>query len=203
MGMRACQKKPLLRTAWKVTRSGEIRRVAILQNCLKRRESLSALIFPVPQYSVVPVGPIVLADINGDGNPDLLTAVGTEVMLGNGDGTFHAPQKIGVSEQPASFLLSDVNGDGKPDVILANVLPSVGVLIGNGNGTFRPEQTFATRLNPGITVVDVNGDGKPDLVVTNNGSNSISILLGNGNGTFQPQRTFATAPPQTPWLSWT
>jgi hypothetical protein len=154
-------------------------------------------------------------DINGDGKPDLVVANrydGTvEVLLGNGDGTFHYPLgdpnkgTYPVGFMPRSVAVADVNGDGKPDLIIANggnsYMPgsTVSVLLGNGDGTFGntfdpvshrfimeadvPPLEVGTRPYS-VAVADVNGDGKPDLVVANYANNTLSMLLGNGDGTF-------------------
>jgi hypothetical protein len=160
---------------------------------------------------------VAVADVNGDGKPDLLVAnelTGTEaggtagVLLGNGDGTFQSVVTYGPGGYAAwSLAVADVNGDGKPDLLVANVEASpgsengsVGVLLGNGDGTFKTAVAYGSgqpRANS-VAVADVNGDGKPDLVVANLcvtdptycTSTAVAVLLGNGDGTFQTAVTY-------------
>src|SRR6266581_4836158 len=42
------------------------------------------------------------------------------VLLGNGDGTFQAPQNFGAGYGPAFTAVADFNGDGKLDLAVAN-----------------------------------------------------------------------------------
>jgi Bacterial Ig-like domain (group 3)/FG-GAP-like repeat len=154
---------------------------------------------------------ITVADVNGDGKPDVILASGCperngqgapgtiSVQLGNGDGTFRPAVVYGSGGvQAMSVQVADVDGDGKVDVLVANECDNddclngtVGVLLGNGDGTFQPAIPVVysvARCGSGypvsLAIADVNGDRKPDVVVGY--SACVNILLGSGGGTFQP-----------------
>jgi Ca2+-binding RTX toxin-like protein len=73
---------------------------------------------------------VVVADFNGDGNPDLaFTASGrphvdgqnvVAVLRGNGDGTFRAARYYSTPVLSRSLLAVDLNGDGTPDLVTVN-----------------------------------------------------------------------------------
>src|SRR5260370_41205654 len=54
------------------------------------------------------------------------------VLLGNGDGSFQAPQNFGAGGGPVSVAVGDFNGGGEPDLAVANVSSNnVSVLFNN------------------------------------------------------------------------
>jgi hypothetical protein len=155
---------------------------------------------------------IAVADVNGDGKPDLLVSnqnggsngqgsVG--VLLNNGDGTFRPVQTYSSGGLQSGFVVvADVNGDGKSDLLVSNLSAcnhcegNVGVLLGNGDGTFQPVVNYSPVPSANVLqVADLRNNGKLDLVVNGGGSfdgGVLSVLLGNGDGTFKPAVVYPT-----------
>jgi hypothetical protein len=72
---------------------------------------------------------IALADMNGDGNLDIVLQ--NEVLAGNGDGTFQPGVFLGFDPycgcgaENGEPAIADVNGDGKPDVVFPGVIEAI------------------------------------------------------------------------------
>src|SRR6202453_583483 len=141
---------------------------------------------------------MAVADLNGDGIPDLVVPssgfsapnVGTlTVFISNGDGTFQTPTTINLTIPVSGVTIDDVNGDGKFDLI-ATALQNPGatttglnVLLGDGKGGFGAPIPGPAGVSAIVSVTgDFNKDGKKDIA-----TNSGQILLGNNDGTFTLQ----------------
>jgi hypothetical protein len=153
---------------------------------------------------------IAVADVNGDGNPDLIVVnvnsgdVG--ILLGEGNGTFQAAVTYNSgSSAPFSVAVADMNQDGQLDLVVANDNyngdGSVSVLLGNGDGTFQNAVNYSSGGYEAwsVAVADVNGDGNPDVLVANfcsditcTGPGSVGVLLGNGDGTLQTPYAYSS-----------
>src|SRR3989441_2329840 len=138
-----------------------------------------------------------IADVNRDGNADILVTNGgsgnLSVYLGDGKGNFSQPNgsPFPTGQNPTDIDTGDFNGDGSIDVAIANHgVKLVTVLLGNGKGQFSlaSGSPFSVDSNPhphGIAVADFNGDKKPDIAIDSWSENKVLGMFGKGDGTFQ------------------
>ena len=133
---------------------------------------------------------VAVADFNGDGKSDLVTADWPErasVLLGNGNGTFQAGNPS-ARKRASSVAVGDFNGDGKSDLVTADERGlRVSVLLGNGNGTFQAQRSFGTGvLAYSVALADFNGDGKSDLVTADGVTTRRACCSATATGRFRP-----------------
>jgi hypothetical protein len=143
-----------------------------------------------------------IADVNGDGRPDILVGAGNSVYLllqnAGAPGTFsNQGAVLNAGAGILGIATGDFNGDNKQDVaIVTGAGGGLLVSLGNGNRTFQALNSIATGNYMSVVVLDFNNDHKQDIAaVTSNGINS--IFLGDGLGGFSLSATLvqgSTAP---------
>jgi len=143
-----------------------------------------------------------IADITGDGIPDVLSVNGTAATLsvwpGTGAGTFGARADTAVATSPHAAAIADFDGvNGLDAAVACSTTGRVSVLLNNGAGGFLPRVDVVCGGDPrAIATADFDGDGDLDLVVPNRTQSQVTVLVNDGAGAFSAGGTFAT--PATP-----
>lgn len=133
---------------------------------------------------------VQVGDFDGDGNPDVVTASATDLLLyrsygGGGFAPAAATPLAGFSI--VVHAARDMDGDGAVDVLATVDLNRAVVLWGDGRGG------FPTRTSVGLpvwglagTVGDLDGDGLLDCCITGLQSSSVMVLRASAPRSFAP-----------------
>jgi len=153
----------------------------------------------------------VLADVDGDGLDDIVTAGSYLAILLNtpgNAGVFSSGAPISTGSYLPSVDAGDIDGDGRIDLVATDINNgTVVVLLQDASpappGNFSGRTAYAAGYQPvSLELADVDGDLKPDLVVANLGTPydpdtaSVAILIQNhdplSRGEFLPAVKYAT-----------
>ena len=144
-----------------------------------------AQVLPSPAAYIVAVPGLALADVDRDGDVDLLYATsgqgGYALFRNTGGANFAAPVNLGGSLPSgfaSDFAVADVTLDGWPDVIGVGYSDKYGFALvpGDGNGGFTAGKTLrAGEMSRSVSTGDLDGDGDSEIVVTNHGSINVTV----------------------------
>lgn len=170
------------------------------QNVATRGTFLAPVTFPAGAQPQA----VRIADVNGDGLPDIVVAnlgpgtdgtgsAGVSVLLQDAahPGRFLPPVTYATQAQAVDVAVADLNGDGKPDLVVANLGPaptgSVSVLLQDPAhpGVFLSATSYAGLGQPlSVAIADLNGDGHPDIAVADGATATVMLQSATTPGTF-------------------
>ena len=150
---------------------------------------------------------VVAADVDRDGDTDMVLARGSSVQvllnnhLSDGEWLGFADPLTFDTGKIAVFGASvgNVNNDDHLDLVVESVVPNgrgaqigeISVLLGNGDGTFELTEDLCCMVGdnyPTVRLADWDGDQNVDIIVfanSNNGRNwPVDVFFGRGDGTF-------------------
>ena len=136
---------------------------------------------------------IAIADVDGNGAPDLLSTNANDgtisVLLGDGRGAFRpAPgSPARAARHPYDAIaVADFDADGRVDLAIPDLRANgVVILRGDGKGGFTPGVVVSVGERPGyVAAGDFDRDGDVDLCATHDDVGRVDVLLGDGRGNF-------------------
>lgn len=153
---------------------------------------------------------VAVADLNGDGKPDLVVADNKDSLVSIFQNTsstgaislssFAGRVDLIGAVNPWGVAIGDLDGDGKPDIVVTDgTSGAISVFRNTNSGGVITGSSFAANVDfttggsgYGIALGDIDGDGKPDIVVANRFANSISILRNTSSPGSITGSSFAT-----------
>ena len=139
---------------------------------------------PIRTTEWLPSG-FAVADFDGDGFPDLVSASENYVTVfkGAGNGSFERIKRYYLEDlSETGIVAGDFNSDGRMDFVVGSPY-----IVFSGRGDMSFEQIFTTFWSyyPNkIIAVDINNDHRLDLVAQNETYNELTVLLANDTKTW-------------------
>ena len=141
---------------------------------------------------------IYVADLNDDGNPDVLYASPFRNKIAwhenNGDGVFSSQNVITETDEPLDVYATDLSGNGNSDILYTDSFnDKIAWHENEGDGSFSEEKVITDAENAiGIVAADLNGDGNLDILFADSVNDKIAWHENEGDGSFSEEKIITT-----------
>ena len=143
----------------------------------------------------IPAGPspfsVAVADINGDGKPDIVvenysgqmsdpSSDALTFLLGDGRGNFRLGSRITAGRAPGNVAVGDVDGDGIADAVIVNAASRDLTVAFGGSDGLSPSRTVTvpgTGRSWRVLLADFDGNGRADAVTASPEDHTITVLI--------------------------
>ena len=152
------------------------------------------------------ISSLVVADLNGDGRPDLAYYGDPRelvVQYNQGTNGWSAPRRWPIEDgqiTPNALVEGDMNGDGRMDLLLLGDNFIYFFAQKEDHTLAEPEKIPFSGTVKSVQVLDIDGDGRQDLMLVNwDNSTPFRFRLQNGQGQLGPEIHFAMPPVRSYW----
>jgi hypothetical protein len=152
------------------------------------------------------IAALVVADLNGDGRPDLAYYGEPKelvVQYNQGSNSWSAPKRWPIEDGQLTgnaLASGDINGDGRTDLILLGENNLYLLTQNKDHSLAEPEKIPYSGTVKSVQVLDVDGDGREDLLLVNwDSPNPFRFRLQTDGGQLGPEIQFAMPPVRSYW----
>ncbi len=123
-----------------------------------------------------PASSPVIADVTGDGTPEVIVVLGKNLSVLNQEGKllWQVPLKRDVD---SALTVADMDGDGEAEIYAIDL--SAYMVCVAGDGTVRWTADVEERVRRSPSVADVDGDGRPEILVAGY-SGAVHVFTADG-----------------------
>ncbi len=167
---------------------GEV--VAISYDTIRAQDTDGTVLWgPVEIPSANILATPAIADLDGDGYPEIVTAGGNQLVVFNHDGTELWTAAVHDMSGATGASIFDFEGDGVPEVVYIDEQEMVAYDGPTGSVKFYSTDHTSNTMFDYPVIADVDADDHAEIVVCNNGWTAALAVYGDADESWAPARS--------------